>query len=123
MGISLFSSSSGDNFQYNGDNPKVVYINSTPDPSKWELINLEVFDNYFLLKVRYPDCTNYEGVKIMVYERNDGLNHIQSILRINEGALDPHFGVNPDFISPIARFEPTDRGWEMGIRFCKVMDI
>ena len=74
---------------------------------------------YLVLKVRYPDCTNYEGVKIMVYEDTN----IIEIQKVNKGTIDPHFGVNPDFISPIARFEPTDRGWEMAIKFCKSMDI
>jgi hypothetical protein len=29
--------------------------------------------------------------------------------------LDPHFCDNPDCISPIARFEPTLDGWNMGV--------
>lgn len=129
--ISFFSSSSGDD-KYDGikhfqddltkvypPEEKIIRVNSTPNPKHFEIINYRMVGKYLVLKVRYPDCTNYEGVKIMVYEDTN----IIEIQKVNKGAIDPHFGVNPDFISPIARFEPTDRGWEMAIKFCKSMDI
>jgi hypothetical protein len=82
-------------------------------------MNTKKFDDYLLVKVRYPECTNYEGIKIMVYEINERVKTINDVIKHNKGAIDPHFGVNPDFISPMVRFEPTDRGWKMGIEFCK----
>ena len=45
--------------------------------------------------------------KIMVYECELG-----DLLR--QKSIDPHFSDNKNFYSPIARFEPTIRGWEMG---------
>ena len=38
-----------------------------PDPSKWELLDKAEFDNGYVLKVKYQDCTNFEGQKVMVY--------------------------------------------------------
>ena len=32
--------------------------------------------------------------------------------------IDPHFSDNKKYHSPIARFEPTDRGWEMALTLC-----
>jgi hypothetical protein len=63
---------------------------------------------YFLVDITYPDCTNYEGRKIMLYKnvREDDLR--------KQKTLDPHFSSNKRFHSPIAIFEPTEEGWEMG---------
>ena len=30
--------------------------------------------------------------------------------------VDPHFSDNAKFYSPIARFEPTEKGWEMALK-------
>lgn len=37
-------------------------------PFNFEPIDSYQFGNYLAVKVRFPDCTNYEGTKIMVYE-------------------------------------------------------
>lgn len=31
--------------------------------------------------------------------------------------IDPHFSENKNFHSPIARFEPTEKGWENAVKF------
>jgi hypothetical protein len=87
--------------------------NPNPDPYNW-IIN-DTFINgswdkniYLLIDITYPDCTNYEGRKIMLYE-----NVTEDDLR-KQKTLDPHFSSNKRFHSPIARFEPTKEGWEMG---------
>lgn len=35
--------------------------------------------------------------------------------------IDPHFSNNPDFKSPIARFEPTMIGWVYAQKFCQML--
>jgi len=65
--------------------------------------------------INYPDCNNYEGNKILVFE---GIKYIKLY---EQGSIDPHFSDNKKFHSPIARFEPTDKGWSMAVELCKTL--
>jgi hypothetical protein len=80
---------------------------TNPDPSNFVIIKSERINDYLLILINYPDCTNYEGNKILVYDKLFAFSNITKI--------DPHFFDQND--SPIARFEPTDRGWKMAISF------
>lgn len=62
------------------------------------------FANAHVLLVRYLDCTNYEGEKLMVFR-----GQYKPRKR-----LDPHFTQGPT--SPIARFRPDKRRSEDGVR-------
>ena len=81
-----------------------------PSPDKWELLSLFQFENAYILKVKYTGCTNFEGIKLMVYE---GIY----VYKGNISILDPHFSERND--SPIARFKPDEKGIEYAIDFCK----
>jgi len=70
-----------------------------PDPRRWTLIAKEEFKNGYVLRVRYPDCTNFEGQKVLVY-RGRFSPRLQ---------LDPHFYDSDD--APVARFRPDADGW------------
>jgi hypothetical protein len=136
MGIPLFRIS-GDKYQQQGCAPaqstgavvnivmpKIPQIPMSsppnPNPARWEIIEHyhcgnPTGNNYLVIKIRYPDCTNYEGVKIMVY-------HNVSLEQLTKQVLiDPHFSDKTQWISPVARFEPTERGWDMAVRFCRAM--
>lgn len=76
-------------------------IAPNPNPKNWELIKLEQYNNAYVMKVRYQGCTNFEGIKIMVYQGKYS----------HRDYLDPHFC--QFFESPIARFKPTMYGWEL----------
>jgi hypothetical protein len=52
--------------------------------------------------VRYPNCTNHGGLKVLVYR-----NTCAKVLR-HAKCLDPHFLETG--LSPFARFEPTEDG-------------
>ena len=83
-----------------------------PSPSRWTYLDHAQYAEAYALKVRYHDCTNYEGVKVMVYRgqwRNKMPTH-----------LDPHFAETKD--SPIARFRPDDVGWEWAKVFARALD-
>jgi hypothetical protein len=54
--------------------------------------------------VRYPDATNYEGKKIIVYK-------FPLAVIMEKTRLDPHFCDKERCVSPFARFEPTEDGW------------
>jgi len=88
---------------------KKCFTNKTPqakapDPSRWERMDLKICKNGYAMRVKYLDCTNYEGVKIMVYEGD----YQYTIIR------DPHFhgGIG----SPIARFKPDKDGWKRAVQ-------
>jgi hypothetical protein len=78
-----------------------------PSPDRWTLLYLATFENGYAMKVKYDDCTNFEGVKIMVF-KGQYENRIW---------LDPHFSENEK--APIARFKPTSKGWDMAIKLAK----
>lgn len=83
-------------------------IAKAPDPSRWKLLERAVCPNAFVLKVKYLDCTNFEGIKVLVFKGG---------LKCFTGKLDPHFSNDSD--SPIARFKPTDEGWQLAIELAK----
>lgn len=62
------------------------------------------YDNAYVLMVRYVDCTNFEGVKVMVYLGKQGV-----LPRL----LDPHFSKEAG--SPIARFRPDAIGLKLAL--------
>lgn len=79
-----------------------------PDPYNWIIKDSWKNGKYLLVDITYPDCTNYEGRKIMLYE-GVTLEELKE-----QRTIDPHFSSNKRYFSPIARFEPTFEGWEMG---------
>lgn len=78
-----------------------------PSQSRWTLIERVEFENAYVLKVEYHDCTNFEGVKIIVFRGN----YYKRIV------LDPHF--EDSDTSPIARFKPTE--WELACQFASFL--
>ncbi len=78
-----------------------------PNPENFLVQRSSQVGDYLIVEVVYPDCTNWEGRKILVFE---GI-HPADLHR--QKKLDPHFCNNPNCVTTIARFEPTDRGWRM----------
>ena len=99
MGVTpgLFSSSSFDN--------KSQSLIGMPNPENYKIIkSAQIIDNLVIM-IRYLDCTNYEGKKILVFK-----NCTREKLE-KQKIIDPHFSENKEYHSPHARFEPTPRGW------------
>jgi len=114
VGISLFGSSSSYDKQKCNNctcqcfTPEPIIElpkDGNPDPSNFIINNKVEFGKYLVIYIKYPDCNNYEGNKILVYEDV----HIEQLLR--QRHIDPHFSENKKYYSPIARFEPTMKGW------------
>lgn len=61
----------------------------------------------------YPDCTNYEGKKVMIFRGSSDELKRRTI-------IDPHFF--EDNTSTIARFEPTESGWLVALETAKIID-
>ena len=71
-----------------------------PNPGRWNITKKVQYPNAYVLMVHYLDCTNFEGLKVMVYRGQfRDTKH-----------LDPHFADSPD--SPVARFRPDAFGWQ-----------
>ena len=111
MGISPFSRSS-----CNTCKPKEREQNDTnPNPFNFTIMSVSEVNGFVVAKIRYPDCTNFEGEKVLVF-RHATIHDVTSAFEI-----DPHFCDNDHHLSPIARFLPTPEGMVMAVRFCKAM--
>jgi hypothetical protein len=87
---------------------------SNPDPSKYDILRNKIVNGYLVIEIKYQDCINYEGRKIMIFEC--GLYDLKK-----QKLIDPHFSDNSEYLSPIARFEPTERGWKNACLFAGVL--
>ena len=120
--IKLFSGGRYDNdanvgmFSKWNDNERPNLSNGTfqslpnPRPDNYSVIKHKMINGYLVIEILYHDCINYEGRKIMVYECS-----YSELMK--QKFIDPHFCDNKKYISPIARFEPTSRGWNHAEKF------
>lgn len=90
-----------------------VYMEGNPDPSNYTILKSKKVGRFLVVKIHYPDCNNYEGKKILVFE-NISVRTLK-----NQKHLDPHFCDHISHISPIARFVPSDNGWKYALQFCE----
>lgn len=69
-----------------------------PQPNNYKIVKAEEVGDYLVIKINYPNCTNFEGNKILVFKATllEIVNH-------------------KDYKSPVARFVPTDDGWKMAV--------
>ena len=88
-------------------------VNANPDPKNYKITVSMQYDNAFVLFVNYPNCVNYEGNKIIVFDGNldDYFDHFK------ENGIDPHFEKSK--YSPIARFVPTSDGFKLACKFAE----
>jgi hypothetical protein len=100
MGLSLFNRSCRSGYTPSAPAPN-------PDPRRWQLLDVKQFDHAHVLTVRYLDCTNFEGIKVMVFRGRYAPRE----------AMDPHFSDEAD--SPIARFRPDADGVAMAVALAK----
>lgn len=83
-----------------------------PKPNNFIIEKTERVGQFYISMVRYPDCYNYEGKKILVTRK--AVN--------SRASLDPHFSGDSSInCCLVARFVPTEAGWEMAKTFCKAM--
>jgi hypothetical protein len=82
MGISpTFSSSSFDINQNKNPNP---------NPNNYSIVRYIELLNLTLIEIKYPDCTNYEGHKILLFQCSMANLTAQK-------SIDPHFSNNKKF--------------------------
>lgn len=108
MGLSVMSVSGG-----TADIPaEVNRPTGNPNPHRFAPIRAEQVGPCAVALVHYPDCTNYEGHKILLFAYVEVYRALCA-----RGVLDPHF--TAESWSPVARFEPTERGWALAIATAK----
>ena len=106
MGMNLFRSSIG----FYGENKQT----REPNTREFKILNIQVIHNMTLTLIRYKNCNNFKGLKLLVFE------DVNEERLLNADIIDPHFSeINP--ISPIARFKPDDSGLRNAIDFCHIM--
>ena len=95
---------------------KIQYVNSTeyielpnPDPKTFSILETRELKNYLILKIQYPHCPTYEGIKLLVFKG------VTLIDLLKQGRIDPHFSDNPNLHHPIARFNPDNMGCDMAV--------
>jgi len=98
MGMHVF----GHNCNIYPENEKVEAPN--PNPINFRLIEVLQIGRNIVAEIEYPDCNNFEGIKICVYRNL----RKEDLLKIK--VIDPHFSKDGISISPFARFEPTHEG-------------
>jgi hypothetical protein len=84
-----------------------------PDPNNYKILKSKTIGKFLIIEIQYLDCTNYEGKKILIFDSCDMVDLLV------QKAIDPHFSDNKGFHSPIARFEPTEKGWVLAVWFCE----
>jgi hypothetical protein len=109
--LRLFSSCGADPLPLFQESSRSKLKLPNPDPNNFSLEKVVAIGRFVIVQIYYPDCTNYEGRKILVYENVS----VDEITNLNQ--IDPHFCEN-DHISPIARFLPTNKGWKYAKAFC-----
>ncbi len=112
MGLSLFGSTSSCSCSECSSELLATKPLPNPDPRNFHINSLETVNNFVIVDVVYPDCKNFEGRKLLVFESLDAYVKCTA-----NGELDPHFSEN--HASPIARFEPTERGLKMARKLCQ----
>jgi len=124
--IKMFSSCSDDSHQenmfekvidypcYESKEKQKLNVVGNPNPSNFQIIRHKRIGHFVVALIKYPECLNFEGRKILVFENIS----METIKNLN--SIDPHFCNFDTHPSPIARFVPTHKGWKYAVQFCKM---
>lgn len=104
MSRSMLGSRSSSNFDQQSNTPQTPGM---PQPDNYTILRHVRVGSYLVVEIKYLDCTNYEGKKILVFK---GIT-INDLYK--QRLIDPHFSDNKEYYSPVARFEPTEEGWNL----------
>jgi len=92
-----------------------INFNPNPNPANYFIQRHEQIGQFLVVQIKYPDCTNFEGLKILVFS---GIKYKDLC---KQALIDPHFSDKNLFNHhPIARFVPTDYGWRMALDLCSL---
>ena len=114
MGVKCFFKSY-DDFEDNLNNIKNFQTNTIVDISNFRILKHCQKDKFLVVKIRYNNCGNFEGEKILIY-KNITIKDLE-----NMKIIDPHF--SNENISPIIRIIPTNDGWKMALELSEYLAI
>lgn len=86
-----------------------------PNPDVYSILRVYEANGNLVVWILCEGCTNYEGNKVLVFEA------CTIELLVDQGSIDPHFSDNEQYFSPIARFEPTERGWTWAMEWAGII--
>lgn len=88
---------------YSPSRSKEPSVMANPDPTRFTIKQVEEHGEFLIVHANYPNCTNYEGDKLLLFK---GI----TLRQLGDSEqLDPHF--RPEKLSPVARFRPDNEGW------------
>ncbi|MOA20407.1 hypothetical protein D3C78_1408490 [compost metagenome] len=105
MGLGLFGSS------YSEFDGYVPILNIEPKADFFRINQTYEINGNLVAIITYPNCTNFEGKKILVFRNMSDID-----LRSNR-LIDPHFSNKG--LSPFARFVPSKEGLNAAKELCK----
>lgn len=108
MGIKIFKSDSS----FDKKELKDYFPTLMPNPNNYKILRYKEIFNALVIEIEYPDCNNYEGRKILVFDCTYSELMKQKV-------IDPHFSDNKEFYSPVVRFVPTEIGWIAAINLAE----
>lgn len=85
-----------------------------PNPYKFRVNRAEEVGSFVCAMVNYPHATSYEGDKILML-RDVSVEELDDL-----DVLDPHFEEDG---AVVARFEPTEEGWEDAIMLAQLKSL
>jgi len=96
---------------------RYVFEYGLPNPKKFEIIRTLVINDYLIMRIYYSSCNNFDGNKILVFDKGVTLDNLWDQERI-----DPRFSDDIEFHHPIARFTPDAKGWNMAVKLTRVLN-
>ncbi|NWG72710.1 MAG: hypothetical protein HXY23_14055 [Parvularculaceae bacterium] len=91
------------------------YQDGNPNKYRYNILKTETIGQVIVVEIHYPDCFSWSGRKICVYDNVHKFQNLHS-----KGCIDPHF-LESEY-SPFARFEPTQRGWNLAVKLAETLN-
>lgn len=104
MGLSMVKSCYKQGYRYDED----------PIATRFRIVNMYSVNGHTLAHINYPNCTNFEGNKYILF-KDTSIKEIEQM-----GEIDPHFQQGSNII---ARLEPTPMGWNLGVAMMNILDL
>lgn len=99
------------------ENLRVVppFRDGNPNKYRYDILKTQTIGQVVVVEIHYLDCFSWSGRKICVYDNAQKFQDLHQ-----KDCIDPHFLENN--YSPVARFEPTQRGWQMAIKLANALN-
>lgn len=86
-----------------------------PDPARHVVLESHEINGHLVMRVHYPGCTSYEGIKVLVFLRT------ARAVAATWKQIDPHFRNQlvqaREAPGPDARFPASAAGWEDAVHY------